>query len=259
MTPTGERAVSLSLDRTIRLWDLGGACPCVFCSTGSERTRSTCGPAPRFGDDSTMQIDSTELTVVRWARLSGLPMARGGRLGISSDGTRAIFCRRQHDRYLASGHGRVVSIAIEDFETEELGVEADVAIAGSLLGTLCLIDPEHGRLLRFLDAGRSDARTARILDIVLDAPGRRAITASRDGCVRVWNLTSGQETMTLHGTLDNVDAIAIAPGGRFAYTVVGRYGDCFRLDHPQAGATSVVRSPDHGHCRHARRPVRSSR
>ena len=195
----------------------------MFCSdpAASGRRSTLRAGALGFGDDSTMQIDSTELTVVRWARLSGLPMARGGRLGISSDGTRAIFCDGSTIGIWHLDTGRVVSIAIEDFEAEELGVEADLAIAGSLLGTLCLIDPEHGRLLRFLDAGRSDARTARILDIVLDAPGRRAITASRDGCVRVWNLTSGQETMTLHGEVDNVDAVAIAPGGRFAYTVVG--------------------------------------
>jgi WD40 repeat protein len=148
-------------------------------------------------------------------------MARGARLGISSDGTRAVFCDGSTIGIWHLDTGRVVPTTIEDFDAEELGVEAEVVIAGSLLGTLCLIDPERGRLLRFLDAGRSDARTARILDIVLDAPERRAITASRDGCVKVWDLTSGQETMTFHGDVDNLDAVAIAPSGRFAYAVVG--------------------------------------
>ena len=194
----------------------------VLLGPGSERTAEYLrASALGFGEDSTLQIDSTELTVVRWARLSGLPMARGARLDISSDGTRAVFCDGSTIGIWHLDTGRVVPTTIEDFEAEELSVETDVVIAGSLLGTLCLVDPEHGRLLRFLDAGRSDARTARILDIVLDAPRRRAITASRDGCVRMWNLTSGQETMALHGDIDNVDAVAIAPSGGFVYMVVG--------------------------------------
>ena len=75
--------------------------------------------------------------------------------------------------------------------------------------------------MRFLDAGRGLARTRQIMDIVVDALGRRAITAARDGSVRMWDLVTGRETAALQGESEKVDAVAIAPNGRFAYSVLG--------------------------------------
>jgi hypothetical protein len=65
------------------------------------------------------------------------------------------------------------------------------------------------------------ARIRQVLDIVVDSPGRRAITASRDGSLRVWDLAAGRESAALQGDVDEVDTVAIAPNGRFAYSVVG--------------------------------------
>jgi WD40 repeat protein len=162
-----------------------------------------------FEDESALQFDSTELTI-----------GRNTRLGVSSDGARAIFSDGGTIGIWHLDTGRVVSVALEDFATEALGIEGGVAIAGSILGTVCLIDSEQGRIVRFLDDGRGLARTRRILDLVIDTTGQRAITASGDGSVRMWDLASGDERVVLQGE-GKVDAVAIAPNGRFAYSVVG--------------------------------------
>jgi WD40 repeat protein len=211
MTPTGDRAVSLSLDRTIRVWDLErGTQLRVLLGPGSERsTEYLRGRAPGLDEAFALQIDSTDLT-----------LARGARLGISPDGTRAIFAEGGTIGIWHLDTGRVVSTTIEDFQAEELGMDPDAAIVGSILGTLCVIDPEEGTLVRFLDEGRGTARVRQIMDIVVDSPGRRAITASRDGSVRVWDLATGQETASLEGDVGRVDTVAIAPNGQFAYSVV---------------------------------------
>jgi WD40 repeat protein len=243
MTPTGDRAVSLSLDHTIRLWDLGrGAQLRVLLGAGSERSGEYLrARAPALEETVPLQIDSTDLTITR-----------GARLGISSDGTRAMFGDGSIIGFWHLDTGRIVSTTIEDFQAVELGVDANAAIAGSILGTVCLIDPEAGRLVCFLDEGQEAARMLRILDIVIDGPGRRALTASRDGSVRAWDLASGQETLVLHGDGDEVDTVAIAPNGRFAYSVMddtvmvsdlaaGRPLRRLSLDH---NITAIAVTPD---------------
>jgi WD40 repeat protein len=212
MTPTGDRAVSLSLDRTLRLWDLrqGTALRVLLGPDRGRNAEYLRARTIELDETLALQIDRTELAI-----------ARGARLGISSDGTRAIFADGGAVGIWHLDTGRVVFTTIEDFQAEELGIDGGFAVVGSILGTLCLLDPEDGRLVRFLDAGRGTAGSRHILDIVVDAAGRRAMTASRDGSVRSWDLASGVETVALEGDGERVDAVAIAPNGRFAYMVAG--------------------------------------
>ena len=38
----------------------------------------------------------------------------------------------------------MVVTALDDFQVEEVGIDGNAAIVGSILGTLCLVDPEDG-------------------------------------------------------------------------------------------------------------------
>jgi WD40 repeat protein len=46
--------------------------------------------------------------------------------------------------------------------------------------------------------------------------GQRAVSASADGTLRVWNLESGQSPSTLQGHTGRVSAVAVTPDGRHA-------------------------------------------
>ena len=45
---------------------------------------------------------------------------------------------------------------------------------------------------------------------------RRAISASRDGTLKLWDLESGREVRTLEGRSGIVNSVAITPDGRRA-------------------------------------------
>jgi WD40 repeat protein len=60
-----------------------------------------------------------------------------------------------------------------------------------------------------------------VLDIVSSPDGRSVITAARDDTIRVWDLDSGRERAVLSGRGENVDTVAIAPNGAYAYAIYG--------------------------------------
>jgi WD40 repeat protein len=246
MTPNGDRAVSLSYDRTLRLWDLySGRALRVLVGHRSELNQEYLrSRAIELEETVALQIDTTDLLI-----------ARGARLAISNDGTRAIFADAGVLGIWHLDSGRVVSTTLEDFEAEEVDIDGDVAIAGSILGTLCLLDPAEAQVVRYLDAGRGLARNRQIMDIVIDAGRRRAMTASRDGSIKSWDLATGKEDLLLRGDGEKVDAIAIAPNGRFAYVVSGdtvRASDLMNADRSSRlsldhNITAVAVTPDGFH------------
>ena len=93
--------------------------------------------------------------------------------------------------------------------------------SGSILGTICLVHPESGCVIRSIDPGRAHARTGRILDLVLDAAACRATAATRDGTICTWDTATGEELASFDSGVGDADTVAIAPGGRLAYAVSG--------------------------------------
>jgi tetratricopeptide (TPR) repeat protein len=61
--------------------------------------------------------------------------------------------------------------------------------------------------------GPTDAR--RITGVAFSPDSRRLASAGRDHTVRIWDVTSGNETLTLRGHLDTVSSTAFSPDGRW--------------------------------------------
>jgi WD40 repeat protein/serine/threonine protein kinase len=91
-----------------------------------------------------------------------------------------------------------------------------LAVAGGNVGTKAAVRGD----VRFLDAetGREGGRTLKPHMGLTEDPrfspdGRRLATAGADGAVKVWDLATGQETLTLKGHASIVTGLAFSPDG----------------------------------------------
>jgi WD40 repeat protein len=73
------------------------------------------------------------------------------------------------------------------------------------------LTPPGGPLLRTL-TGHTDV----VMAVAVTPDGRRAVSASDDNTLRVWDLESGAELRTLTGHTNSVNAVAVTPDGRRA-------------------------------------------
>ncbi|MDQ3928293.1 MAG: hypothetical protein M3328_03995 [Chloroflexota bacterium] len=62
----------------------------------------------------------------------------------------------------------------------------------------------------------SERHTAPVLDLVVDSGGQRAISASTDGTLRVWDAVKGQSLRVLAGHRGAVRSVALTEDGRWA-------------------------------------------
>jgi WD40 repeat protein len=76
--------------------------------------------------------------------------------------------------------------------------------------TASLTSP-RGPLIRILSG-----HVAWVNSVALTPDGRRAVSASSDGTLKVWDLESGQEIRTLRGHAGKVNSVALTPDGRRA-------------------------------------------
>ena len=74
----------------------------------------------------------------------------------------------------------------------------------------------HSRLIRTLE-GHSNSVTG----VAITPDGRRAVSASDDNTLRIWDLESGQTIRTLEGHSGRVSGVAITPDGRRAISASG--------------------------------------
>jgi WD40 repeat protein len=54
--------------------------------------------------------------------------------------------------------------------------------------------------------------------VAFSPDGRRLVTGGIDGIVKLWDVPSGQEALSLRGHLDLVRSVAFSPDGRFLLT-----------------------------------------
>jgi WD40 repeat protein len=218
VTPDGKRAVSVSWDKTVKVWDLETgrllrtledhrlAVYGVAVTPDGKRAVSASWDAPlRLWDLDTGQL---------LRRLSGHSNSVSA-VAVTPDGRRAVSAsvdRTLKSWYLDTGwplltleghSGGVCGVAVTP--------DGKQAVSASDDRTLKVWELDTGRALRTL-VGHSDA----VLGVAVTPDGTRAVSASRDKTLKVWDLNSGEPLATLEGHSDAVRGVAVTPDGKRA-------------------------------------------
>ena len=189
ITKDARIAVSGALDGTLRSWDLETIAPLAVFEGHASFVRSL-AITP---DDSRLISGSSDKTIRHWT-LDRRPVvshstARAAPvavLAISANGLRAISAARESD--------------------------------------LSVWDVERGAITRMLAgheplAMRKAPRTrlsGLVTAVNLSEDGSRAVSASRDATLRVWDVVTGETLHTVTGHSDAVLKVALTPNGRYA-------------------------------------------
>jgi WD40 repeat protein len=223
VTPDGKRAVSASMDKTLKVWDLETG---RVLNTLEGHSGGVLGVAVT-PDGKRAVSASTDKTLKVWDLETGrvlntLEGHSGGVLGVAvtPDGKRAVSAASCDNTLkiwdLETGcvldtlEGHVYSVA-------GVAVTADGkrAVSASWDSTLKVWDVETGRELRTLRAYPGS-----VADVAVTLDGKRAVSAS-DGVdsastLKVWNLETGSTLATLEGHSDGVLGVAVSPDGKRA-------------------------------------------
>jgi len=201
MTPDGSRAVSMSRDRTVRVWDLESGKALL-----AARRAGYPGSATSFLDIETGKV----LDILRAS------VTRDSLVALSADGKRLVFTCGSSLMVWDLESGSTRELALGDFEAVSLVTDPGgrVAVLGSRFGAVGFCDLDRELTMRVL-TGHITA----IRDAVITAD-RRAVTASRTA-LRTWDLESGRELSVWDGIWDKSDDVAISPSGEVAYAVLG--------------------------------------
>ncbi|MET9375178.1 protein kinase [Streptomyces sp. NPDC002992] len=208
----GRLALGICGDGALRMWDLGGG-RCVRTLTGH-------GAWPN----------------AVWLSPDARRAVSGG-----SDGEVRVW---------DVDTGTCLSIPHEDSWIDSVCLGADgrhVLCAGDHQGhTLWLLDAATGAFVRFFDdvdaTAAEEDRSGQVLMARLTSDGRFAISAERDGAIRIWDTATGRRLRTLEAHTDEVQGIALTPDDR--YLLSGSTDGTLRLwelDWELGGAESLAR------------------
>jgi WD40 repeat protein len=224
VSQNGQRAAFPSSDRSIDVLDVSTGRLVAQCVTELE------SPLPvAFSDDGNrLTVASSKRSARTTFEVWRLSKAGGATLLWRSDGAPAssrldrrstVLWVTERDeaievwdincgRLLHTLHGHAVhSLA--------LAKNQRIVVFGSEDHALRIwdLDGDGADRRRMLD-GHSDEISA----VALDADGKRAVTGSKSGLVKIWNLRTGacQQTLSLHR--DSISAIAITPDGGEVFT-----------------------------------------
>ncbi|WP_438038181.1 TIR domain-containing protein [Sorangium sp. So ce128] len=222
ISPDGERVVSTSYDKTLRVWDLASGEPLAVFAAHRD-WGSACAISP---DGERVVSASYDKTLKVWDVASGRQLAvLAGHddwvlsCAISPDGERVVSA--SHDKTLKVwdvASGQVLST----LEGHSAGVytcaispDGQRVGSGSADGTLKVWDIASGHLRSSLDG-----HAARVWGCAISPDNKRIVSASSDKTLKVWDVASGRllsilgdpsRTETSQRHLDQVTGCAISP------------------------------------------------
>jgi WD40 repeat protein len=229
VTPDGQRAVSASSDGTLKVWDLEtgrvlrtltGYSDSLCCVTvAADGQRAVFGSA-----DKTLKV--WDLATGRVLRtLEGHSDSVKG-VALTPDGKRAVSASWDKTlkvwdldtglalRTLAGHSGEVTGVAVTP--------DGKRAVSASMDRTLKVWDLDTGLELRTLE-GHHDyiwsvvvSHSNHVNGVAVTPDGKRAVSASTDNTLKVWDLDTGRALRTLEGHSSSVEGVAVTLDGKRA-------------------------------------------
>ncbi|MGK3969538.1 AAA family ATPase [Sorangium sp. So ce118] len=174
VSPDGQRIVSASWDRTLKVWDLASG-KLLSTLEGHSGWVNACAVSP---DGQRIVSASTDSTLKVWDLASGKLLST------------------------LEGHSGDVNACAVSPDGQRI-------VSASTDSTLKVWDLASGKLLSTLE-GHSD----RVNACAVSPDGQRIVSASNDSTLKVWDLASGKLLSTLEGHSGGVNACAVNPDGQ---------------------------------------------
>ena len=249
VSPDGRRAVSASMDTNLKVWDLDSEPePSVIVGHHSYVygvAVSSDGQRAVFASsDKTLKVwelDSGSLLRTiegHSASIHGVAVSPDGQRAVSAsaDGTLKVWDLEtgQELRALEGHFGWVNGVTVTPDGRRAVSASADGTLrvwdleSGSLLGalggtpapdgsgTVFTITEDGTQRFWDLDSGGRLGGLCAFNAVAMDGEGRRAVAASNDKRLWVWDFDSGRAPRVLAGHSDEVNSVAISPDGQFA-------------------------------------------
>ncbi|EJD38664.1 WD40 repeat-like protein [Auricularia subglabra TFB-10046 SS5] len=246
--PAGDKIVSGSSDRSIRIWEARTGALVVGPLLGHDTVISCVAVSPDGRQFCSASYDST---VRRWDAESGAlvggPMTghsvRVNSIAYSPDGTRIVS--GANDRTVClwdASTGEAFGTPLEGHTDQVWCVafspDGAFIASGSLDNTIRLWDSATGAHLATLE------RPSGPVESLCFSPDRiHLVSGSRDQTVRIWNVAKRRLERTLQGHSDDVTSVAISPSGQ--YIASGSWDKTIRIWDAHTG--EAVGAPLTGH------------
>jgi len=224
LTGDGQRAVSASLDETLKVWDVASGRELHslegHTSWVNDVALSRDGRlAVSASTDNTLRVWDVESgfaqRILRGhsGAVNGVALSADGWLAVSASADKTLkVWELDSGRELRTltGHAHVLrAVAVTP--------DGQRAISASYDRTLKVWELAGGRELRTFTG-----HSAEVMAVAVTPDGQRAVSASADQTLKVWELDSGRELRTLTGHSGSVYAVAVTPDGQ---RVVSASGD----------------------------------
>ena len=216
VTPDGQRIISTSEDRTVRLWEIDSG-KCLLTLQGHLAAVIGVAVTPdgrriiSGSEDGTMrvwEIDSGKcLTILSGHRgdVRGVAATPDGQHVVSGSSDETV-------RVWEINSGKCLTILrghTGDVWTVAVTPDGQRIVSGSVDMTVRVWEIDSGTCLTTL-RGHIDA----IGGVAVIPDGRHLVSGSWDSTVRVWEIDSGKCLVTFEGHTGNVSRVAVTPDGR---------------------------------------------